>query len=691
MSGLLSVATGALMANQTVLQTTGNNIANVNTPGYSRQSAVLQTVPSQFTGAGYIGKGVEVATIQRNYDIFLTHQSTLAGATAAGDAARATKLAQLEGIFPGGANGLGAAVNDMLNAFSDVASSPTDLTARTVALTRVNETATRMSGASANLDELQNSLKLELADKVGSINNLAKNIALVNEKVARAQGNGQPPNDLLDQRDQLVRDLNKLVQTSSIPASDGTVGIFIGGSQALVLGNSAASVSLVQDDFGDPLKSKLAITRNGQSLTLDESMLGGGEVPGLLKFQNTDLVEGRNLLGRLTLAVTSSMNDQHKLGLDLDGNVGGNLFTPTNLNTSGNILVPGKPAVLNSGSAKLTLGIADVTQFAASDYQINFSTATAGSVTRLSDGVSTAFQFTQGTALPPPVDGSFKFFNTATAAYDLSAIDGLKLGSQLATAPAAGDRFLLKPFSTAASDIRGEFSNPRALAVASPVAGQMGAANTGSLQLSSLVARSNPVAATPLVLTFIGPNQYIRSDDLNYANYPDPTGLLPAPLPYSYQSGQAIEADLPNNYPATPYTYASSPTNWSVTLQGAPKAGDSVTIQQQPASYRNQNAGNASAMMNLRDVPMFDGAVLTDGYASLMSQIGVRVQSASYSAEVSSASAATLERDRSSVAGVNLDEEAAKLLQYQQAYQASAKVIQIAQSIFDTLIQTISR
>jgi flagellar hook-associated protein 1 FlgK len=126
-------------------------------------------------------------------------------------------------------------------------------------------------------------------------------------------------------------------------------------------------------------------------------------------------------------------------------------------------------------------------------------------------------------------------------------------------------------------------------------------------------------------------------------------------------------------------------------LQGTPKAGDTFTVAPQPAAYRNLNAGNASAMMNLRDAKMFDGAALTDGYAGLIAQIGIRTQSANYAAQVSSSIASSLETARTSVSGVNLDEEAAKLLQYQQAYQASAKMIQIAQSIFDTLIQGLGR
>jgi flagellar hook-associated protein 1 FlgK len=171
---------------------------------------------------------------------------------------------------------------------------------------------------------LQQSLTLELKNKVTSINSLASGIASVNEKIARAVGNGQPPNDLLDQRDQLVRELNQFIQTTSIPATDGTVGIFIGGSQALVLGNTAAKLELGADDFGVQ-NNKLSLSRNGQTVPLNEATLGGGEVPGLLRFQNTDMAEARNLLGRYAVAITTSMNAQHALGLDLNGNVGGNL------------------------------------------------------------------------------------------------------------------------------------------------------------------------------------------------------------------------------------------------------------------------------------------------------------------------------------------------------------------------------
>lgn len=655
MSGILNVGARALMANQTVLQTVGNNIANVNTPGYSRQIVSLQTVQGQFSGSGYIGKGVEIDSITRAYDQFLTRQAALAGAVSAGDTARADKMRQLETLFQGGTNGLGASVNDMLNAFADVATAPTDLTARTVALTRVNETALRLRSTATNLVDLQLGMNEEMNNKVGQINDMATSIASVNEKIARATGNGQTPNDLLDQRDQFIRELNQLIQTTQIPADDGTVGIFIGGSQALVLGTAAAQLTLTTNSFGDTQSRQLNLVRNGQTVELNQATLGGGEVPGLLRFQNADMVEARNLLGRYTLAIATSMNAQHTLGLDLDGAVGGDLFSIAALSAANNnIFTPQPPGTLNTGSATLTLNIDDVSKFVASDYEIDFTSATAGNIIRRSDGKVSAFDLTTST----PV-------NSIT-------IDGLKINVAGTADP--NDRFLIKPFSTAASTIAAEFSNPRSLAVASPVAGRMGSTNTGSLQLASLQARTNPplvqTSATPVVITFDGAGNYTRSD----------TGTT-----HSFVSGQPIEGTEP----------ATSPlSEWSLVLQGSPKAGDTFTVVGTLDITNNNgidyklNAGNANAMMQLRDVAMFDGATLTDGYANLISQVAVRSQSAQYTATVSGAIADQLEKDRTAVSGVNLDEEAAKLLQFQQAYQASAKVIQVAQGIFDTLIQT---
>ena len=669
---LLNVGARALLANQVALQTAGHNIANVNTPGYSRQSVVLQTVQGQFTGGGYIGKGVDVQTILRNHSELLTRQATAASSVDAGDTVRMDRLRQLQDVFAGGPSGIGASINDMMNALSDVVSSPMDLTARSVALTRMDETAARMRDASQRLDEIGYTVAEQLKSSMLAVNSLAKNIAGVNEQIARAKGNGQPANDLLDQRDQLIRDLNQHIQTSQVAADDGTVSVFVAGSQPLVLGNKAATLSIDDPaDFGAGSGKKVLNFQQPGSATkveLNENMLGGGQVAGLLRFQNNDLAEGRNLLGRMAVAISESMNSQNRLGLTLDGNPGENLFAPIPLGDA-------VASSSNSSLASMALTVSDPTLLQASSYTINVTSAAAppisvvGSVTRHSDGKVFAFDDSAG----PP----------ATTMADVFSSQGLSF--TLSGAPNAGDQFMINSLQGAAAQLQALQYSPVDLAVANPVNAAMGANNTGTLQLAGLKATGQPGGLTlpiapGVVMSFAGtPNEFTLAGTLAVpldASTSPPTPL-PGP-PYAFTSGQTISID-----------------GWEITLNGTPKAGDTVTVADATdaafGDWYQRDAGNASALMGLRDVPMFDGATMADGFASAMARIGTRTQSAQFAAELSSAIATNLERDRTAVSGVNLDEEAARLIQFQQAYQASAKMLQIAQNIFDTLIQGLGR
>lgn len=669
---LLNVGSRALLANQAALQTAGHNIANVSTPGYSRQSVVLQTVQGQFTGGGYIGKGVDVQTILRNQSELLTRQATAASAVDAGDTVRMDRLRQLQEVFAGGPSGIGASINEMMNALSDVVSAPTDLTARNVALTRMDETAARMRDASQRLDEIGYTVAEQLKGSMLAVNSLARNIAGVNEQIARAKGNGQPANDLLDQRDQLIRELNQHIQTSQVAADDGTVSVFVAGSQPLVLGNKAATLSIDDPaDFGAGSGKKVLNFQQPGSATkveLNESMLGGGQVAGLLRFQNNDLAEGRNLLGRMAVAISESMNTQNKLGLTLDGQPGENLFAPISLGDatagSGN----------NSG-ATMGLQVADPTKLQASSYEIAFTGATAGSVTRHSDNKVFAF-------------ANLGELTTIMGNDGLAITDG---GAGTFTGAAANDKFLVNPLVGAAALLKSLQYSPADLAAANPVNAAMGANNTGTLQLAGLKA-TGPVLTLPpspappatgagVTLTFASGSPATFTLAGNTGAPVDASTTPPTTLagpPYAFTSGQAITID-----------------GWEITLNGSPKPGDTVTVgnalDPQYGDWYQRDTGNASALMGLRDMPMFDGATLSDGFASAMAQIGTRTQSAQFAAELSSAIATNLERDRTAVSGVNLDEEAARLIQYQQAYQASAKMLQIAQNIFDTLIQGLGR
>ena len=640
MSGILNIGTRALLANQAALQTAGNNIANVNTPGYSRQEVLLQNIKGQFSGSGYYGAGVDIMTVRRVHNEFLTRQATLASAVAASDSTRMEQLSQLEDVFKGGPNGLGAAVSDLFNAFSDVVNSPADQPARAVVLGRAEEATSSFRASASQLQDLQRGVVLQLRDSVAAINNLARGIADVNQEIARAMGVGHAPNDLLDHRDQLMRDLNQYVQTTQIEADDGTMGVFLASSQPLVLGQTVTTVQLTDGDFTDPATKKLAMQRGGVTVTLDEATLGGGSVSGLLRYHNTDLVDAGNLLGRMALAIGTKVNEQQALGLDLDGAIGAALFNLASMPA-------GYGATTNTGTASVTanvstLPVSGAAALVASNYEVRFNAGGAIDVVRLTDG--------QLTSIPGPGPTT------------LIQIDGLDLN--IAGVGAVGDRFLVTPYAGVADTITTAFASPRALAMASPVAAGVGTANTGTLVVERLAAKSNPPPAA-VTITFTGPGTFTRSD----------TGATV----YAYTPSQPIEYDLVP--PAT--------TGWAVTLKGTPQTGDTLSIG--PNLYPLLNGGNAEAMLALRDVPMFDGAPLTDGYASLMSQVGIRVQGAQFASEVSTSIADNIERDRTAVAGVNLDEEAAKLLQFQQSYQAAAKMMQVAQNMFDTLMQGLGR
>ncbi|MEN2432898.1 flagellar hook-associated protein FlgK [Comamonas sp. F1-6] len=646
---LLNVGARALMANQIALQTTGHNIANVNTAGYSRQSVAFQTSAGQNIGNGYIGNGADVATILRNFSELLNRQATAATAASAADSARSNSLNQLQEVFSGGTNGLGAAINDMMNAFADVSSAPTDSSARQVVLTRMSELAARFRSASAQLDEMDYSTRQQMSNDVNVVNSLSQQVAALNGQISSAIATGHTPNDLLDQRDQLVRDINKYVQTSQVDAGDGSISLFVGGSQPLVLGQSAAKLSL-QESTQYPGSGKMSLyfqQQGGQPVELTPAMAGGGEIAGLLQFQNNDLSEGRNLLGRMVISIGDTLNTQNQLGLTLSGQKGGALFnipmTTTGSTTGAQWVQPDTPTVTVKDSSALK----------ASDYKIVFGNdAPKGKVVRLSDGQTTAF-------------------NDLTDLRGMT-IDGLQF--DLKNDGQAGQSVLFSPVASAAHDIQTMVHSGNDLAVANPVSAKINSLGDAAVRMSSLKVEKGFDASTfPAGTTLsFAPD---GAGGMTYTITPAPNGVAATG---AYISGQAIELA----------------PGLKVTLTGTPAVdgATSDTVSFGPNSFYSSDTGNASSFLSLRDAVIFDGATtLSDGFSTAMAQIGTRTQSAAYAAKLSDSIAKNLEGDRTAVSGVNLDEEAAKLLQYQQSYQASAKMLQVAQGIFDSVIQAVGR
>jgi flagellar hook-associated protein 1 FlgK len=645
MSALMSIGKTAMFANYAALQTVGNNIANANTVGYSRQDTQLADAPGQFTGSGFFGKGVSVTTVARAYDRYLTTQAVGSSAVAAGDAARLDKLSQLESVFPIGSSGVGYAAGEFLNAFVDLSNNPADSSARQVVLSQAQELASRFRAAGDQLSALQTGVTLDVKATVANVNSLAQQVAQLNAQIGALKGNGQPPNQLLDQRDQLVRQIAGAINVTTIEADDGSVGLFIGGGQNLVLGANANTLKAVPDDY-DPAKVMLTMSEGGVNRLVPPDSLGGGSLSGLLKFQNEDLGAAKNLLGQMAAAISGAVNTQQSLGLDLGqpAGAGAPIFSVGAARVLG--------ATSNSGNAALSITVDDSAQLQPSDYEMSFD-GSSYTLTRLADNSSVA-----GSPFTPA---------QLAAGVQLDGVT-LQLTGGIAN---NGDRFLLQPVASAAQNMQSVLASTKGIAAASPFTGSIGVDNTGTATIASLSA-VNP----------------------SYA------GALSADITFTSAAGDYAWS-LSDGSTGTGTWTAGTPiglNGFELNLVGVPKSGDTVSIV--PTVVVAANNGNALGFTRLAQAGIVapaggagSGAAsqsITDAYASALANIGVRVQGGKTAASISGAVASQAESARANKAGVNLDEEAAKLIQYQQSYQAAAKILQVAQAIFDTMLRAAS-
>jgi len=651
-SALFSLGTKAMTASYAALATTGHNISNANVKGYSRQQVELATAEGQFSGAGFYGKGVDVSTVTRAHNAFLSREAATASSLAAMDAGRLDMLRQLESVFPTGERGVGHAAGEFLNAMVDLSARPGDAATRQVVLARAGEVADRFAAAGAQLDVLQREVQETLKANVAQVNQLASSIAELNQRIASVLGLGHSPNDLLDQRDQALAALSQKLQLSTVEADDGTLTVFIAGGQRLVLGTQVQPLT-VEVDPSDATRAALGLSDNGFVRLLQSQELGGGAIAGLLRFQNDDLVDARTQLGQLAAALSGKVNEQQALGLDMSDppGVGAPIFA-----VGPAVAMPNANNAVNGAGqfvGQVSLSVTDATQLRASEYTLRADPGGAPGVwelVRLEDGLVRSI-------------GSG------------DVLDGMRIDIG-PPAPAITDRYLLQPVTRAANGMQRVLDEVRGLAAASPLSAATAAGNSGT----------GSVAALRVVSPSADPDQTATISFTNDSG------------DYSWELRDRITNALQSSGVGT-WT-AGTPialNGFELELNGVPRSGDAFSVGK--TLYPASNNGNALAFTALRDAPLVGRAPLaaggvgggnsiTDAYAAAMAQIGVRVQGAQSTADISGAVAAQAETTRSAYSGVNLDEEAARLIQYQQSYQAAAKILQIAQTIFDTLLDT---
>jgi flagellar hook-associated protein 1 FlgK len=619
MPDLLNTSLTGMLAFQRALDLTGHNIANANTPGYSRQVA-------QFTSR-IGGSGTQISTIKRMYDSLLVGQLRTSLTGQSRFAALNTMAGRIDSLLANADTGLNTGLQSYFNTLQDVANDPSGIPIRQALLGEANGMASRFRSMDQRLNELESEVNERLTLAVDDINRLATEIAEVNDRIAKA-GITTSPNDLLDQRDRLVLELSSLVEVNTTTQDDGALNVFIGSGQSLVLGTKVQRLGVRGSEF-DPTRVSIVYQGASGATPLDTS-LSGGTIGGLLEFRTRMLDPSRQSLGQTAVAFVTQFNAQHSAGMDLRGNLGGDFFgiDPPTIRYSAN----------STGSGTASASVSDLGAFTGADYLLEFDGA-AYSLTRVDTGQ------------PIALSGS------GTAADPFQA-DGISI--EVGGAPAAGDRIMIRTGHNAASSITALISDPRDIALAAPTRSQSSLANVGDAVISpaTVADSTDPALLTSSVIEFTSPNTY----SVNGAGS------------FAYVDGDPIIVN-----------------GSAVTISGVPAVGDQFTIG---ANYgASGDNSNALLLANLQSVGVLDGGAIGIGesYSQLVASVGGTTHQIQAGLSAQNVVLGNAENAVLSQSAVNLDEEAANLIRFQQAYQAAAQVVNVTKTLFDSLLAATSR
>jgi flagellar hook-associated protein 1 FlgK len=638
MADMLSTGVSGLIAFQQSLSTISHNIANASTPGYTRQSVNLVTNAADPTANGWIGNGVSVAGITRNYDNFLAQQ-TLSANSSYNQLDTLSNLAgTINNLFADSTTGLSASLQKFSQAVQALSNAPSQTTLRQAVLNQAQALVSQFKSYEGSLDQLDSQVTSQLAAETGNISTLANNIASMNQQIlaARAQSQ-QPPNDLMDQRDQLISQLSQHVGVSSVTQSDGTVSVFIGNGQPLVVGTSAATLSSGPDPYNSG--QQRVFLQSGNAKVDITAAVSGGAVGGLLQFQQQMLVPAHNALGQAAVAFANLVNIQNQSGLDQSGNPGAALLGVGAPRVLANANNGGSASVTGVVTAGQTGNVADLGGLTASNYFLRYD-GSSWSLVDSSSGAATAL--------------------TASGSGPVT-LTGAGLTLTVSGAAQAGDQFLVEPTSQAVTGFALLTTDASKIAAAAPLVTSAAAGNTGSAAIDGGAVPSMPAwVRANYTLTFTSASAYT----ITGSNGDSTSGTYTAGTPISFNG-------------------------FSVNLSGTPAAGDSFSI--------NDNAGGTGDNRNaLLLAGLLNTKVLGNGTLSLagvvngyVGTVGLQTSQAQNGATAQQSVLASAQAAQSSVSGVNLDEEAASMLKFEQAYQAAAQTIKVADTLFQSLLNAI--
>lgn len=625
MADLLNTSISGLLAFQRALDTTSHNITNANTVGYSRQLPDFMTRQPQFTGGSWVGNGADVVSINRAYDNFLSGQSRSASSSYNQSSTYATQAERISNLFGSSTTGLTASMQSFVNSLQSVADTPTSMAARQTMLSQAQTLVDRFKSYDASLRSFDSQVNAAIGSEANAITSLAQGIAELNSRISNGYAQtGQAPNDLLDQRDRMLDELATHVNVSVVKTDENSLNVFIGNGQPLVVGDDPATVVATSDPY-DPTRKRLAIQSSVGTIDITNS-LSGGTLGGILSFRTQMLDPARNTIGQLSVALADVMNQQHNAGMDLNGDLGGDFFAVGGVEVRAN--------VNNNGTAGATVTRTDVGALTKRDYML-VSTAGGWSLQRTDTGAVVPMTGT-GTAGDPLVAEGLSIVVNGT--------------------PSVGDRLLIKPTSGAVNSMQVLINDPSEIAAAVPIAASATAGNQGNAAISAgqVLNPTNPQLRTAATITFSSPTQYTISGD---------------PTVYTYTPGSDVDAN-----------------GWRVQISGTPAAGDSFTVRDN--SNGTGDNRNALLLAGLMSEPVLNNGTtsMSGAIGQFVGDIGVKTNQAQVTRDAQKIVADEAQDSMQAVSGVNLDEEAANLLRYQQAYMAISQMIRVADTVFQSVL-----
>ena len=683
---LLNIGMSGLSASQTSLMTTGNNIANADTAGYSRQQTVQGTKASNQYGNVFIGSGTTLADVRRVYNSYIDAQLQTTTSLNSDAAAYLGQVTPVDQLLSDSGTGINGALTKFFASVQNLNAKPTDEAARQLLLSDAQALSNRFNSVSTQLNAQNASINGNLTSMADQVNKLAATVAQLNQKISEVSSSGSGmPNDLLDARNETVRQLSTFIGVQ-VSERGSNVDLYLGSGQPLVMGNTSNTLEVVAGKT-DPSRSALQLNRGSSTIDIT-SVTTGGEIGGLLRYRSEVLDPAMNELGRVALVIADQMNSQMAQGIDKNGEFGGNLFNDINsaalvnqrsIASNGNDSTSGNFAVTIEDTGKLTTY----------DYQVTFTTATDYSVKR-SDGTDMG----TFTTTPPP--------NPAPV------IDGISMvfsGSSV-----AGDSFKITPTRNAATTIQTEMTDAKRLAVAAPLKAEILPGAQGSLTIAAQPSLTVPVdiydsAAKIEMQTAIqnsGPVKLVFDDAASGSQgykYYDAKGVLMGSG--SIVPGQSNTLNLQINMvdaTGAPITDGGTPAvqktfTVAMTVAGSPASGDSMSISVNGAGSTDNR--NGLALANLQTKQTVDtgsaskGITLVDAYGKLVENVGAKASQGKLDSAATESILANAKSARDSLSGVDLDEETGNLVKYQQYYTASSQIIKAAQEIFSTLINSL--